>query len=354
MAITAITTKVAPAPAPPVTVGFAGFLCEVTEQPVSVQDCLACAQNGAPGCPMTPALVERIAEGVRPLHFSKNFATRSGADFGISVTELIGCPRRFRLVREHAYFEKPTSMARTQRGTARHADLALYSGPGLKELRISWSFTYSHPEGQKVRVILTGQPDLLSLRSDGWLITDYKDTENPPRPTYTYTCHLHPEEIAGKPHWRGRGPFTCSHCGTLTRAQVDEYITPPAARTTHALQIHLLALLVTKNGALLASEYNQTRKLHCSWNTPAAVEDTPVAAGEIAYLGLLRCSVVPDTAAALAHLKRRLAALLSKNLPPILSDPVELWECGYCPVRDACEQLHGGPVGRDQIVDGEA
>ncbi len=79
-----------------------------------------------------------------------------------------------------------------------------------------------------------------------------------------------------------------------------------------------------------------------------------MAAGEIAYLGLLRCPVVPDPLVATAHLKRRLAALLSNNQPPILSDPDELWECGYCPVRDACEQLHGSPVGRDQLGDGEA
>ena len=339
-------------PVSTVAAGFAGFLCEISGDPVAVQDCLACAANGAPGCPMTPALVERIAEGVRPLNFSKNYATANGADFGISVTELLGCPRRFRLAREHPYYEKPTALANTQRGTARHADLALYSGPGLKELRLSWSFTYTR-ESTKVRVILTGQPDLLFLREGGWFITDYKDTQNPPRPTYTYTCHVHPDQVAGKPHWRGRGPFTCSDCGNLPRSQVDEYIRPPTARDTHAMQIHLLALLVQKNTALLAKAYNADRQRHSTWNTPPAAADMPISGGEIAYLGLLRCPVVPDVATALAHLKRRLAVLLSPETPPILSNPDELWECGYCPLRDACEHLHGGPVGRDQ-VDSEA
>jgi acetyl esterase/lipase len=37
------------------------------------------------------------------------------------------------------------------------------------------------------------------------------------------------------------------NCGNLTRSQVDEYIQPPTARDTHAVQIHLLALLVQKN-----------------------------------------------------------------------------------------------------------
>jgi len=303
---------------------------------------------------MTPALVERILAGIRPQDFSQRHAMASGAQFGISVTELLACPRRFRLVREYPYYEKPTAMARTQRGTARHTDLALYSGPGLKELRLSWAFSYTPPGGLKVMVVLTGQPDLLWLCDGGWVITDYKDTQNPPRPTYTYTCHVHPNVIAGHPHWRGRGPFTCPDCGNLTRSQVDEYVEPPVARDTHAMQIHLLALLVQKNLSLLAEVYNADRQRHVDWQTPPAGEDTPVTGGEIAYLGLLRCPVVPDVAAATAHLKRRLAALLSPETPPILSNPDELWECGYCPVREACEQLHGGPVGRDQLGDSEA
>ena len=51
-------------PAAPAKPGFAGFRCEVSDAPIAPQDCLACAQNGAPGCPMTPALVERIVAGI--------------------------------------------------------------------------------------------------------------------------------------------------------------------------------------------------------------------------------------------------------------------------------------------------
>ncbi|MGB8213551.1 MAG: hypothetical protein WCE68_08335 [Anaerolineales bacterium] len=332
--------------------GFAGFICEVSGAPVTPPDCLACAQNGAPGCPMTPALVERIITGIRPLQFSQGHATALGAQFGISVTELIGCPRRFRLVREYPYHERPTSLSAAHRGTARHADLALYGGPGLKEFRLAWMFTYTHPNGAKVPVALTGQPDLLALRDGGWFITDYKDTDNPPRTTYTYTCHVHPDQVAGRPHWRGRGPFVCPQCGELTRSQVDEYIAPPAARPGHAMQINLLALLVSKCAPLLAEAYNaELERYH--WVTPPAGQDTPVSGGEIAYLGLLRCPVAPDTAAALALLKRRLAALLSPDLPPILADKESVWECGYCPLKDTCEQLHGGPVGRNQFGDTE-
>lgn len=332
--------------------GFVGFRCEVTGDPIAPHDCLACAQNGAPGCPMTPALVERIMADIRPLHFSQDHAAAAGAQFGISVTEVIGCPRRFRLMREYPYYARPTSLAAAQRGTARHVDLALYSGPGLKEFRISWIFTYTHPNGPKIPVVLTGQPDLVTLREDGWLITDYKDTGNPPRTTYTYTCHVHPDQVVGRPYRRGRGPFVCQDCGELTRSQVDEYVVPPTARPGHAMQINLLALLVGKNAALLAEAYNADRKHH-NWATPQAGPDTPVSGGEVAYLGLLRCPVLPDVDTALALLKRRLAALLSPDLPSILIDKESVWECGYCPVRETCQQLHGGPVGQDQFGDGE-
>ena len=55
-----------------------------------------------------------------------------------------------------------------------------------------------------------------------------------------------------------------------------------------------------------------------------------------------------DVSAALAHLKRGLSALLSTDLPPILSNPDKLWECNFCPVPAACEQLQDGPMDRVQ------
>ena len=40
--------------------GLVGFLCEVTEEPVTFDECLACTQRGAPGCPMIPSIVHNI------------------------------------------------------------------------------------------------------------------------------------------------------------------------------------------------------------------------------------------------------------------------------------------------------
>ena len=44
--------------------GLVGFVCEVTEEPVTFDECLACAQRGAPGCPMIPSIVHNIARRV--------------------------------------------------------------------------------------------------------------------------------------------------------------------------------------------------------------------------------------------------------------------------------------------------
>ena len=45
-------------------IGLVGFLCEVTEEPVTFQECLACAQRGAPGCPMVPAIIHDTASSI--------------------------------------------------------------------------------------------------------------------------------------------------------------------------------------------------------------------------------------------------------------------------------------------------
>jgi hypothetical protein len=54
-------------------------------------------------------------------------------------------------------------------------------------------------------------------------------------------------------------------------------------------------------------------------------------------------------------LKTRLALFETPELPPILEGE-GVWECDYCPVRAACERLHGGPVGKDKQTEevGEA
>jgi CRISPR/Cas system-associated exonuclease Cas4 (RecB family) len=45
-------------------------------------------------------------------------------------------------------------------------------------------------------------------------------------------------------------------------------------------------------------------------------------------------------------LRERVALAVQADLPPILTDPDEVWQCAWCPVRAACEERHGGPVGK--------
>ena len=71
--------------------GFQGFICEVTAERVTAFHCLACARKGAPGCTMTAPVVRGILSNMRP------------ADFGLTVTTLLGCARKARLKRAHPY-----------------------------------------------------------------------------------------------------------------------------------------------------------------------------------------------------------------------------------------------------------
>ena len=87
-------------------IGLAGFLCEVTEEPVTFQECLACAQRGAPGCPMVPAIIHDIASSIRSPEYANDFAKQAGAEVGFSATELLGCPRQYRLKKQNPYWEK--------------------------------------------------------------------------------------------------------------------------------------------------------------------------------------------------------------------------------------------------------
>ncbi|MEW6401808.1 MAG: hypothetical protein AB1649_08420 [Chloroflexota bacterium] len=309
--------------------GLAGFLCEVTDEPVSFQECLACAQRGAPGCPMIPAAIHDIASSIRDPEYANKLAKAAGADVGFSATELLTCPRQHLLKKQHAYWEKPTSMYRMGFGSGYHAALAQYPG-GIREETLSWKFAVL---GRSI--LLVGTPDHFEATPNGWFITDYKATANPPFARKVQICvHCDLDLYAGDD-----GP-TCPNCGPLNprSAAVSRVTRPPAARSSHVQQVNIYALLIQKNSAMLEKKHG--------------VKTDRFAGAQVVYLSPktpVRCNVVLDREATLSFLKQRLTALLSGNLPPIISDVDELWRCDYCPVRAHCEQLHGGPVGKAAI-----
>ena len=75
-----------------------------------------------------------------------------------------------------------------------------------------------------------------------------------------------------------------------------------------------------------------------------------VATAEIAYMDMatqLRAPVeLMSLDEARAMLVARLPLFLQDDPPGVLTDPDDLWACDFCPVRSACEDLHGGPVGK--------
>jgi len=307
--------------------GLVGFLCEVTDQPVSFQECLACARKGAPGCSMVPAVIHTATNSIRDPLYAQKLAEQAGAEVGFSVTELLSCARQTRLKAEVPYFEKPSALYRMNRGTGYHRLLSQYTD-GIREETLSWKFTF-----RGTSISLVGTPDMIEATPNGWLITDYKVTGNAPFGRKVALCGKCEGET-----YKGEDGLTCRNCGSIlrSRSNITSVYRPPQARSSHVIQVNLYALLVEKNADHLA------RKLNVK-------NPNQFAGAQVVYFPdkvPVRCPVSLDRDGAMALLKVALSALISPELPPVLDVVDELWRCDYCPVRSVCEQIHGGPVGK--------
>jgi len=306
--------------------GLVGFLCEITDQPISFQECLACASKGAPGCSMVPAVIHVASNSIRDPQYAQKLAEQAGAEIGFSVTELLSCARQTRLKSDVPYYEKPSALYRMNRGTGYHGLLSQYTD-GIREETLSWKFTF---RGKSI--LLVGTPDMIELTPNGWLITDYKVTGNAPFGRKVNVCGRCEADL-----YKGDDGLTCPTCGVLrSKADISKVYRPPQARSSHAMQVNLYALLVEKNADHLARKLN-------------AKNPKQFAGAQVVYFPdkvPVRCLVTLDRAAAMTLLKAALSALISPELPPVLDVVDELWRCDYCPVRLVCEQMHGGPVGK--------
>jgi len=307
--------------------GLVGFLCEVTEQPVSFQGCLACAKKGAPDCPMVPAAIHVAMNSIRSPQYAQRMAEETGAEIGYSVTELLSCSRQMRLKKEVPYYEKPSGFYRMNRGTGYHQLLSQYD-EGIREQTLTWKFTF---RGKSI--LLVGTPDLVELTPDGWFITDYKVTGKPPFGRKVAVCGRCEGDT-----YEGEDGLACRNCGSILRSKSDirRVYRPPQARSSHVLQVNLYALMIEKN-------------LHKLTNTLNAPQADKFAGAQVVYFGEkepVRCTVKLDREETMTYLKVALAELTSPDLPPVLSEVDELWRCDYCPVRSACEQIRSGPVGK--------
>jgi len=125
-----------------------------------------------------------------------------------------------------------------------------------------------------------------------------------------------------------------------TVEDIQRVYRPPQARSSHALQVNLYALMIEKNAHKLANMLN-------------ALPSDKFAGAQIVYFGEkepVRCAVKLDRNATMNFLKVALTELIQPDLPPVLSEVDELWRCDYCPVRSVCEQIHGGPVGKAALA----
>ena len=291
---------------------MAGFICDAEDMPVTIEACLACARTGAlPGCHQTAPVIAGIVRGLRP------------DDFGLTVTTLIGCARKARLMKESRYWLKPAQSYWAFRGQMIHGIAAQYADEAdqiIAERR--FTMTVETLAGQCVEV--TGQPDLVLV--DQKMIYDFKTTKSVPTGWRSYVCPETDRTISEGPYALRRKSLDCPHC-RLGQHDVKtiEVIGPPRAKPQHILQISLYRLLLHHHGI-------------------------EVDTGALVYKDMdTQCRIPVDLLSiedAERYLRERVALAVQADLPPILTDEDELWACDYCPVRHVCEQRHGGPVGK--------
>lgn len=298
---------------------FKGFVCTVSNEPVSPPECLACAANGAPqACSLTAPVVRGMLAHKRP------------DDFGLSVTTVLGCPRAWRLKIIHDYCTDPRSEWWLYRGQALHAAVEQHAGGEgiLAERRLNFLFPLKERMPRAVNdyvslvgdhVVLTGKPDVVDLERGH--IIDYKTTSKVPLRHYTYTCPT-TGEVLREGKFPARRDFSCG-CGAAHPARDIQEIGPPQARASHRQQLAIYSLMLAENGV-------------------------PVHTGEIVYQDMKRqkrilvghAQLEEEKAQVQQDLKAWLPLFAQREIPAAHEVPERVrWMCEkYCPVADPCQQ----------------
>ena len=286
-----------------------GFICPVTQQPVTFEECLACAEcGGLAGCHLSYPLLKGIARAQQPRNLGAELETVSGWQMPtLSVTELLGCPWQWQLQRDVDYYVKPEQAWWAFRGTLAHEIVARHAPPGaLVEQR----FFYARGGLQ-----LTGQPDLVHHA----VVYDYKSCQHLPQPVKTWACPqcgqvLH-QTRPGVPALRKGSQVACPSCQRTYKVGTDLQAleSPPVARDVHVQQVNLYAWLLAQH-------------------------NLPVTAGELVYLDMQATVRIPLTLWPLeeteAFLDARIAAF--QTGAPSCADADAAWRCDYCAVREHC------------------
>lgn len=289
---------------------FVGFHC-VADEPaqaiVSSDYCCACARRGAlAGCSLTAPVAKGIVQSLRT------------EDFGLTVTTLLGCPRKHRLQAEQPYLLRPTELWWAYRGQLMHGIAAEYARADTNAIaERRFSLLVGETE-------VSGQPDLVLV--DRRHLIDYKTTQAVPGPARIWTCPETQRVIRESAFgWRSNW-MACPHCTTRRHpAKAIEASGGPRPYPRHTQQVSLYRLLLWENGL-------------------------EVDTAEIVYQDMRQQLRLPVNLMSLSEartlLEIRVEQHTQPDLPGVLTAPEELWECDYCPVRSECERLHGAPVGR--------
>lgn len=283
---------------------FVGFVCEADGLAVTPEQCVACARHGArPGCQQSAPVITGILNGLRSGH-------------ALTITVLLGCARKARLMQTEDYQLKPAEAWWAYRGQLMHGVSAAYAqgDPSvLAEQRFSMLIN---------GVEVSGQPDLVLV--DRRHLVDYKTTKAVPGPWRIWTCPMlgvitREGQFACRTKW-----LDCRACGGRHEATAIETQHPPRAYASHIQQVSLYRLLLWENGV-------------------------EVDTAEIIYQDMRQQLRVPVELLSLSEARALLEARLTEhtqpNLPDVLHDLDDIWQCAFCPVRAACEYQHGAPMG---------
>lgn len=138
---------------------LAGFICEITHDPVTFDECLECAHIDHP-CSFTYEILQAM---------TRNPEERANA--GVSVTTVVSCVRKGYYGVTQLFYQYPHLLWPAQRGTLFHTLVENNKEPGA---------IYEHRFGREVSgIMLTGQIDKLVPQER--LIVDYKTKQYLPK-----------------------------------------------------------------------------------------------------------------------------------------------------------------------------
>jgi CRISPR/Cas system-associated exonuclease Cas4 (RecB family) len=205
---------------------------------------------------------------------------------GITVTQLLGCPRKVFLEKENDYYQTPMDNWPALRGTIVHAMLEQQGGGGASvEVRY---------EKEHRGVVISGQPDNVRVIGSGKkrLLRDWKSTNNLPKYDSVYS--------------------------------------------SHRLQVNLYRWLMD-----LDPRFTEIEVVYISMDGVKAI---PLKRGGTSRYGRAIADELMSNEQVEEYLDKRLFTLYAqseaqKPLAYHNVDEEDLWNCNYCPVKNVCYKL---------------